>query len=125
MSILILTFVAPECLFLIKKIAEMSVNLQDAAMTTTFLLNLPPELKLNFSSDLPVKDILGLRSVCADLRDVIDNSENPTMLLQPGIQRELSRLQDAVKATLRYDPKTDFMTALQPMLLIVASPSRT
>ncbi|USW50284.1 Putative F-box domain-containing protein [Septoria linicola] len=61
-------------------------------MTTSSLLRLPVELKLNILSNLPANETQRVREVCSDIRDVIEEPRNAKLLLQEAKTRAWNRL---------------------------------
>lgn len=78
------------------------------------LAQLPAEIKLLIISELVVKDIVKLRSVCRIFDATIDNSENHAVLLRPMEENAICQLKNIVSRLIEYDhQETSFLEALQ------------
>lgn len=77
---------------------------------TCGMQSLPVEVKLQILAELPVKEIMQIRRVSRDFKEVIDEPTNQKTLLRPAQSRAIARLQRSVDELLDYDPTEGFWT---------------
>ncbi|CAK1360296.1 hypothetical protein CB0940_06363 [Cercospora beticola] len=70
--------------------------------TPTSLLDLPPELKLKVLSNLSAKEVQLARSICTELRDVIDEPRNRILILNPIRARAEARITEQLHPLLDF-----------------------